>query len=102
MFPILFKIPLPKMPLKLWWAMVAVAVISMVFGGLASKRGDKNGTWLSFAIAIGAGAVGYVFRDKSYEAASLPIYSYGVMLALSLIVGWYLTLGLAEIGRAHV
>lgn len=28
--------------------------------------------------------------------AALPIYSYGVMLGLSLIVGWYLTLHLAE------
>jgi phosphatidylglycerol:prolipoprotein diacylglycerol transferase len=27
---------------------------------------------------------------------SLPLYSYGVMLGLSFIVGWYLTLGLAE------
>jgi phosphatidylglycerol---prolipoprotein diacylglyceryl transferase len=27
---------------------------------------------------------------------SLPIYSYGVMLGLSLVVGWYLTLRLAE------
>jgi phosphatidylglycerol:prolipoprotein diacylglycerol transferase len=27
---------------------------------------------------------------------SVPIYSYGVMLGLSLVVGWYLTLGLAE------
>src|SRR5262245_56970435 len=26
----------------------------------------------------------------------LSIYSYGVMLGLSLVVGWYLTLGLAE------
>src|ERR1700704_1921682 len=26
----------------------------------------------------------------------LPIHSYGVMLGLSLVVGWYLTLGLAE------
>lgn len=26
---------------------------------------------------------------------SIPIYSYGVMLGLSLVVGWYLTLGLA-------
>ncbi|MFO0666753.1 MAG: prolipoprotein diacylglyceryl transferase family protein [Polyangiaceae bacterium] len=83
------------MPLKLWWAMVAVAVISMVFGGLALKRADKAGMRVSFGVAIIAGAIGYVFRDKSYEAASLPIYSYGVMLALSLIVGWYLTLGLA-------
>jgi phosphatidylglycerol:prolipoprotein diacylglycerol transferase len=28
--------------------------------------------------------------------ASLPLYSYGLMLALSLIVGWYLTLELCE------
>ena len=27
---------------------------------------------------------------------SLPIYSYGVMLGLSIVIGWYLTLGLAE------
>src|SRR5256885_471264 len=26
----------------------------------------------------------------------LPIYSYGVMLGLSLVVGWYITLGLCE------
>lgn len=30
------------------------------------------------------------------KLSSLPIYSYGVMLGLSLVVGWYLTLGLAE------
>jgi phosphatidylglycerol---prolipoprotein diacylglyceryl transferase len=30
------------------------------------------------------------------KLSSLPIYSYGVMLGLSIVVGWYLTLGLAE------
>jgi phosphatidylglycerol:prolipoprotein diacylglycerol transferase len=30
------------------------------------------------------------------EIHSIPIHSYGVMLGLSLVVGWYLTLGLAE------
>jgi phosphatidylglycerol:prolipoprotein diacylglycerol transferase len=30
------------------------------------------------------------------ELGSVPIYSYGVMLGLSLVVGWYLTLSLAE------
>jgi phosphatidylglycerol:prolipoprotein diacylglycerol transferase len=30
------------------------------------------------------------------ELSSIPIHSYGVMLGLSLVVGWYLTLGLAE------
>ena len=28
--------------------------------------------------------------------ANLPLYSYGLMLALSLIVGWYITLELCE------
>ena len=30
------------------------------------------------------------------KLTSLPIYSYGVMLGLSIVVGWYLSLGLAE------
>jgi phosphatidylglycerol:prolipoprotein diacylglycerol transferase len=30
------------------------------------------------------------------KLGAVPIYSYGVMLGLSLVVGWYLTLGLAE------
>ena len=30
------------------------------------------------------------------KLTSLPIYSYGVMLGLSIVVGWYLTLGLAK------
>src|SRR5690242_5511617 len=29
-----------------------------------------------------------------YLPLGLPIYSYGVMLGLSLVVGWYITLGL--------
>src|SRR3954470_23444394 len=31
-----------------------------------------------------------------YLPFHLPIYSYGVMLGLSLVVGWYLTLALCE------
>ena len=30
------------------------------------------------------------------KVSAIPIYSYGVMLGLSLVVGWYLTLSLAE------
>jgi phosphatidylglycerol:prolipoprotein diacylglycerol transferase len=30
------------------------------------------------------------------DVGSIPIYSYGVMLGLSLVIGWYLTLGLCE------
>jgi len=33
---------------------------------------------------------------ETFTQGNIPIYSYGVMLGLSLVVGWYLTLWLAE------
>ncbi len=96
MHPILFRIPLPKTPLKLWWALAAVAAIAVIYAILGMRRRDRNSAAVAFIIAVAAGAFGYVFRETKYEAANLPIYSYGVMLGLSLVVGWYLTLTLAE------
>jgi len=96
MHPILFRIPLPHMPLKLWWALAAVALIALVYAALGQRKGDRGTVGIAMVVAIGAGIAGYVFRETKYEAANLPIYSYGVMLGLSLVVGWYLTLTLAE------
>jgi phosphatidylglycerol---prolipoprotein diacylglyceryl transferase len=96
MFPILFRIPLPHRPLMLWWALAAAAVISIIFGALSHRKGDAGGAKFSFAVAAGAAVAGYFYRTKSWEATALPIYSFGVMLALSLIAGWYLTLYLAD------
>jgi phosphatidylglycerol:prolipoprotein diacylglycerol transferase len=96
MHPILFRIPLPHSPLKLWWLLAAIAAIALVFAFLALYRRDKNGTLGAAVIAIAAGAAGYNLRAVSYEAQNLPIYAYGVMLGLSLVVGWYLALPLAE------
>lgn len=39
---------------------------------------------------------GWKWHSISYEAPNVPIYAYGVMLGLSLVVGWYLSLPLAE------
>jgi phosphatidylglycerol:prolipoprotein diacylglycerol transferase len=96
MHPILFRIPLPKMPLKLWWALAAVAAIALVYAALGQRRRDRGAVLTSLLVAAGAGAAGYFFRETKFEAANLPIYSYGVMLGLSLVVGWYLTLTLSE------
>jgi phosphatidylglycerol---prolipoprotein diacylglyceryl transferase len=96
MHPILFRIPLPHMPLKLWWALAAVAAIALVYAFLGQRKGDRGTMGIAMVVAIGAGVAGYVFRETKYEAVNLPIYSYGVMLGLSLVVGWYLTLTLAE------
>lgn len=84
------------MPLKLWWALAAVAAIAAVYAILGLRRRDQGTAGIALVIGVGAGVAGYVFRETKYEAANLPIYSYGVMLGLSLVVGWYLTLTLAE------
>jgi phosphatidylglycerol:prolipoprotein diacylglycerol transferase len=96
MHPILFRIPLPHMPLKLWWALAAVAAIALVYAVLGQRRRDRATVGTALVVALAAGGAGYYFRTTSYEAPNLPIYSYGVMLGLSLVVGWYLTLTLAE------
>lgn len=96
MHPILFRIPLPDMPLKLWWVLLAAVVLAFIYAAAAYRQGERGGAAFGGALAIGAGVAGWIFRAKEYHLQSLPLYSYGVMLALSLIVGWYLTLGLAE------
>jgi phosphatidylglycerol:prolipoprotein diacylglycerol transferase len=96
MHPILFRIPLPHFPLKLWWGLTAIAVVAFGFAAFAQRTKDKGGAILGAAVGFGAGVGSYVWRDVTFESPQLPLYSYGVMLGLSLVVGWYLTLTLAE------
>jgi phosphatidylglycerol:prolipoprotein diacylglycerol transferase len=96
MYPILFRIPLPHMPLKLWWGLVAVAAIALVYAALSQRRGEKSGALASVVVAALAAGAAFKWKAVVYEAPNIPIYSYGVMLGLSLVIGWYLTLTLAE------
>ena len=96
MHPILFRIPLPDTALKLWWALAAVAVVAVVFAGLALRRADRSGALTSLLVAAAAAGAGWKWHDVSYRAPNVPIYAYGVMLGVSLVVGWYLTLPLAD------
>ncbi len=96
MHPILFHIPLPHRPLKAWWGLVAVVVIAAIYGLLAARRRNRNEALTALVVAAGAGAGAWYWRAAELKAENVPIYSYGVMLGISLIVGWYLTLSLAE------
>jgi phosphatidylglycerol:prolipoprotein diacylglycerol transferase len=96
MHPILFRLPLPHAPLKLWWALAAVAAIAALYAIVSGARREKNDVITALVVAIAAGGAAYVYRAVSYEAPNVPIYAYGVMLGTSLVVGWYLTLPLAE------
>lgn len=95
MHPILFRIPLLKTPLKLWWALAAVAVVLAIYAALNVKK-ERNAALGSLLAAAVLGALGWNFRHVAYSTSTLPIYSFGVMLGLSLVVGWYVTLTLAE------
>lgn len=96
MHPILFRLPLPHGPLKAWWALAAVAAIALVYLVLALRQRDRGALIGSGLTVLAAGVAGWHWRAVTYEAPDLPIYAYGVMLGLSLVVGWYLTLPLAE------
>ncbi len=96
MHPILFRIPLPHRPLMLWWALALGAVVAVAYAIAAFRSKERGTAVISVGISAGALAFAYVYRASSLEAQAIPIYSYGVMLGLSLVVGWYLTLTLAD------
>ncbi|MEZ4264026.1 MAG: prolipoprotein diacylglyceryl transferase [Polyangiaceae bacterium] len=90
---------MPNRPLMLWWALAAVAAIALVYAIVGIRKNDRSTAAMAIVVAAGAGIAGYAMRATKYQAPNLPIYSYGVMLGLSLVVGWYLTLKLAENDR---
>jgi phosphatidylglycerol:prolipoprotein diacylglycerol transferase len=96
MHPILLRIPLPQFPLKLWWGLTTIAIVAFGFSAWAQRTKDKGGAVTGAVIGFAAGLGSYLWRGVSFDSPGLPLYSYGVMLGLSLVVGWYLTLTLAE------
>jgi phosphatidylglycerol:prolipoprotein diacylglycerol transferase len=96
MHPILFKIPLPKYALPWTWVLLAIAGLSLAFAILYLVRKNREGAGIAGVIALGAAGGAFALKGQTWDMGPVPIYSYGVMLGLSLVVGWYLTLGLAE------
>lgn len=96
MHPILFRVPLPRYPLPYTWLLLAAAAVALLMAVVALIRKNREGAVFPGVVAVLAVGASLYFRGKVWEMGPIPIYSYGVMLGLSLVVGWYLTLGLAE------
>ncbi len=96
MHPILFHIPLPSLKVPYLWLFLIGAGLVMAYAAFQFIAKNKQGAAITALVALGIGGFGYTMKDEVWNAGPVPIYSYGVMLGLSLVVGWYLTLGLAE------
>jgi phosphatidylglycerol:prolipoprotein diacylglycerol transferase len=96
MHPILFRLPLPQGPLPLFWALLAVAGLAGLFAAWQLVARDRSSAIGGAIAAVVAVAAAFNLKGETWDLGPIPIYSYGVMLGLSLVVGWYLTLGLAE------
>ncbi|WP_437508620.1 prolipoprotein diacylglyceryl transferase [Sorangium sp. So ce1099] len=96
MHPILFRVPLPVWTVPLLWVFLIAAGIAFA-GAIGLFLGkNKPGAAAAGIAGVALAALASQFKGQTYTLGPLPIYSYGVMLGLSLVVGWYLTLGLAE------
>lgn len=96
MHPILFRIPLPNMKVPYLWLFLAAAGIALAYAIFQLATRNKQAAYTAGGVAVIAAIAGFFMKDGAWDAGPIPIYSYGVMLGLSLVVGWYLTLGLAE------
>ncbi len=96
MHPILFRIPLPAWTIPLFPALLGVAVLGALIALFGYTRKAVDLLAIGGALALGCAVAAFKFRGQTYTLGALPIYSYGAMLCLSLVVGWYLTLGLAQ------
>jgi len=96
MHPVLFRLPLPAWTIPLFPALLTLAGLGVLLAlfGWRKRAGDL--LVIGAILAAGAGISAFGQRGQVYTLSPLPIYSYGAMLCLSIVVGWYLTLGLAE------
>jgi phosphatidylglycerol---prolipoprotein diacylglyceryl transferase len=94
MHPVLFKIPLPAWALPLGPTLFALAGLGLVLALFAQRRGALDLLVIGLLALISGLVGGFLFRGQRFTLEALPIYSYGAMLCASVVVGWFLTLGL--------
>jgi len=96
MHPILFRVPLPGWTIPLFPALLALGVAGVLLAVFGWRKRVGDLLLIGAVVGLGCAIAAFSFKGRSYTLSDLPIYSYGAMLCLSLVVGWFLTLRLAE------
>jgi phosphatidylglycerol:prolipoprotein diacylglycerol transferase len=94
MHPVLFEIPLPHWSLPLGATLSIAAALGLLLAlfGYRTRALDLLLIGIAALLTCGVGAL--ALRGSRFTLVALPVYSYGAMLCLSLVVGWFLTLHL--------
>jgi phosphatidylglycerol:prolipoprotein diacylglycerol transferase len=96
MHPVLLEIPLPRWQLP-WFVLLLVAgVLGFGLAVFAWTQKDKMLAMVGALLGAGGLVAALVWRHKTLALGSVPVYSYGALLAVSLAVGWLLTWRLAR------
>lgn len=96
MHPVLFRLPLPAWTIPLFPALLVLAVLGVLLAIFGQRKRAADLLVIGIVLAAAAGLSAFSYRGQVYTLSPLPIYSYGAMLCVSIVVGWFLTLGLAE------
>lgn len=91
MRPIAFELPLPESTVPLGWPLAIVVGACLVLAGLAWRMRARGLLGASGAAALLATAATWRLGAKPLEVGPIPLYSFGVTLALAVAVGWALT-----------
>lgn len=96
MHPVLFRLPLPAWTIPLFPALLVLAALGALLAVFGYKKKAGDLFVIGVVLAAAAGLSSFSYRGQVYTLTPLPIYSYGAMLCLSIVVGWFLTLGLTD------
>ncbi len=96
MHPILFEIPLPAWALPLGPTLFVLAGLGLALAFLGQRKGALDLLVIGAATSLGGLIGGVLFRGQRFSLEPIPIYSYGAMLCLSIVAGWFVTLRLGE------
>ncbi len=96
MHPILFEIPLPAWALPLAPTLFLLSGVGLVLAFFGHRQSALDLLVIGVLMLLTGVTGGFLFRGQRFLLEPIPIYSYGAMLCLSIVVGWFLTLRLGE------
>jgi phosphatidylglycerol---prolipoprotein diacylglyceryl transferase len=87
MLPILLRLPGPAEPVRALWLLLACALLAAVYTALAHRNANTEKRNSGAVLVVVCVVAAVLLRNTRVVLAGLPLYSYGVMLAISGIAG---------------